>query len=435
MGAAVRPPGRDQTSVFRRFFLTQNHQDYLTNQMTTHYLLACSVSASVRQSVQIKFDDLKLPQSVIETLEKNNTVSLRPNLSNALKNKLDSLRVMQRELYDGYCIHYNDCHFVTASYFESANELIKAIRKEADKANDELKDLWESEFQNWKETAEGILRPLFRDEAEFSLAYEAYLRIFPTRQEYKAPIRVSVLGPLPVSLIKVDKPVEGDATALAAYENQINTAQVLEGAKNNAADKALLISAELLDDLDVRSDTKIGKQQTGGDKKRGSWQITAEKLKLISDSVPGFENLSQLAQRLLQAGIDIQDPDRSVRKEGSKEFFQVQDEIKLELEEICNNRQPSKGLNALQQSLTFSNNYKTLCDRIKSVESSDALNTLIKDVDLELDVYEQRAKQLRKLVQQRQELIGEADEKLDNLLDEVTEDKETSVTASSNIDF
>lgn len=400
--------------------------------MTTHYLLSCSVSANVRQSVQIKFDDLKLPQSVIETLEKNNTVSLRPNLSNALKGKLDSLRVMQRELYDGYCIHYNDCHFVTASYFECANELIKNIRKEADAANDELKDLWESEFQNWKGTAEGILRPLFKDGEEFQLAYEAYLRIFPTRAEYKAPIRVSVLGPLPVSLTKVDQPVEGDLESLAAFENQINTAQVLEAAKNSAADKALLISAELLDDLDVRSETKIGKQQTGGDKKRGSWQITAEKLQLISDSVPGFEILSSLAQRLLQAGIDIQDPDRSVRNKGTEEFFKVQDEIKQELQEICSNRQTSKGLDLLKKSLDMSSTYKTLCERIQTVENPEALELLVKDANLELDIYEQRSKQLRKLITRRQELIGVADENLDKLITSVKDENETTTIEAAD---
>lgn len=403
--------------------------------MTTHYLLSCSVSANVRQSVQIKFDDLKLPQSVIETLEKNNTVSLRPNLSNALKGKLDSLRVMQRELYDGYCIHYNDCHFVTASYFECANALIKNIRKEADAANDELKDLWESEFQNWKETAEGILRPLFKDGEEFQLAYEAYLRIFPTRAEYKAPIRVSVLGPLPVSLTKVDQPIEGDLESLAAFENQINTAQVLEAAKNSAADKALLISAELLDDLDVRSETKIGKQQTGGDKKRGSWQITAEKLQLISDSVPGFEVLSSLAQRLLQAGIDIQDPDRSVRNKGTEEFFKVQDEIKQELQEICSNRQTSKGLDLLKKSLDMSSTYKTLCERIQTVESPEALELLVKDANLELDIYEQRSKQLRKLITRRQELIGVADENLDKLITSVKDESEYSALEVTTADF
>ena len=96
-----------------------------------NYLLSCTISASVRQSIQIKFDDLKLPQSVVDTLEKNNTVSLRPNLSNALKSELDALRVMQRELYDGYCIHFGDTHFVTANYFDAAH----SDRCKQDRAN------------------------------------------------------------------------------------------------------------------------------------------------------------------------------------------------------------------------------------------------------------------------------------------------------------
>ena len=99
--------------------------------MTNHYLLSCSISANIRQSVQIKFDDLKLPASVVDTLKKNNTVSIRPHLSNALKTELDSLRVLQRELYDCYCIHYGDCHFVTDNYFDSANQLIKEIKSAA----------------------------------------------------------------------------------------------------------------------------------------------------------------------------------------------------------------------------------------------------------------------------------------------------------------
>lgn len=389
--------------------------------MTTHYLLSCSVSADVRQSVQIKFDDLKLPQSVIETLEKNNTVSLRPNLSNALKAELDSLRVMQRELYDSYCIHYHDAHFVTANYFEPANDLIKQIRVAAEEANDRLKDLWQSEYDTWATTADGILRPLFSDSDEFKLAYDAYLRLFPTKQEYKSPVRVSVLGPLPVSMLKVSKPIEGDLDSLLAYENQINTQQVLEAARANAADKALLIGAELLDDLDVRSSTKIGKQQTGGDKKRGSWQITAEKLKLISDSVAGFEQLAVLADRLLAAGQAIQASERATRDAGTKEFFAVQEEIRSELTAICDTRDPSKGLEKLQKSLALSSSYKKLCERIQTAETAGSLNLLIKDADLEMDIYAQRAKQLKKLINQRKELIGEAGDNLDELITEVAD--------------
>ena len=66
---------------------------------------------------------------------------------------------------------------------------------------------------------------------------------------------------------RVEKPIDGDLAALMAYENQINTQQVLEAARNNAADKALTISAELLDDLDVRIASKVGRQQTGGNAK------------------------------------------------------------------------------------------------------------------------------------------------------------------------
>jgi hypothetical protein len=402
--------------------------------MTSHYLLTCSISADVRQSVQIKFDDLKLPKSVVETLQKNNTVSLRPNLSNALKAELDALRVMQRELYDGYCIHSGDAHFVTSSYFYLANDLIKQIRVAAKEANDKLKDLWEQEFMAWQQTAEGILRPLFNDSDEYKLAFDAYMKFFPTKEEYRAPIRVSVLGPLPVSMERVEKPIEGDLTSLLAYENQINTQQVLEAAQNNAADKALLMGAELLDDLDVRHVSKIGRQQTGGDKKRGSWQITAQKLKLISDSVSGFEQLTVLADRLLQAGVSLQANDRGERQKGTDEFFAVQDEIRRELTELCENRDPSKGLEALKQSLALSSTYKTLCERIKSAENTNALNLLIKDANIEMDIYAQRSKQLNKLINQRKELINAAGENLDDLISELSNPEETTAP-NQEVDF
>jgi hypothetical protein len=408
--------------------------------MTSHYLLACSISADVRQSVQIKFDDLKLPQSVIETLEQNNTVSLRPNLSNSLKAELDALRVMQRELYDSYCIHYGDSHFVTSNYFQCANALIKDIRKAAEQANERLKDLWKEEFDAWHQTAYNILRPLFKEDDEFRLAHDAYLKLFPTQEEYKAPIRVSVLGPLPVSLEKVDKPIEGDLSSLIAYENQINTQQVLEAARGNAADKALQIGAELLDDLDARSSHKIGRQQTGSNKKRGSWQLTAEKLQLISDSVPGFDKLATLAAELLDAGTRIQADDRATRQKATEDFVNVQQVIRDELEAICNERDESKGLEKLKQSLALSSQYKTLCERINNAENINALNLLVKDANLELDVYAQRSKQLKKLINQRKELIGEAGENLDELICELTKrellpQEESLTTAHAEIDF
>jgi hypothetical protein len=394
--------------------------------MTSHYLLSCAISADIRQSVQIKFDDLKLPQSVVDTLKQNNTVSIRPNLSNALKTELDSLRVLQRELYDCYCIHYGDSHFVTSNYFHDANKLIKQIKAEAKEANEKLAGLWESEFSKWKETTDGILRPLFKDDEEFKLAFDAYMRIFPTKQEYQSPIRVSVLGPLPVSLKKADTPTETTGVEeFIAYENSINTQSILEAAKKQAADKALVIGAELIDDLDCRSAHKIGKQQTGSDKKRGSWEITATKLKLIADSVAGFDNLADLAEQLLESGRNMQHENRGVREKATETFYSVQETIKQELEDICNVRDSSKGLEKLKSSIALSTKYKQLCERIKTAENANVLNLLLPDINLELDIYEQRSKQLKKLLEQRKELIHAAGGAgLDELISEVANTNE-----------
>ena len=373
--------------------------------MTSHYLIACSISADVRQSVQIKFDDLKLPPSVIETLQKNNTVSLGPNLSNALKKELDGLRVLQRELYESYCIHFGDCHFITGPYFFHANALIKEIRDEATASNLKLKGLWEEEYNNWQQTAEGILRPLFNDEQEYQLALAAYNKIFPTKRQYTSPIRVSVIGPLPVSLQEVTEPIQGDLESLCLYENQINTHEVLAAAREGAADKALHVAAELLDDLDSRTLSRIGRQQIGSDRKRGSWQLTAEKLRLISTSVPGFNELSKFADQLLEAGNDIQSSSREVRTEGAKAFHAIQGEIRNELDKICNQRDSSDGLDKLKQSLALSTTYKDLCHRIKGVEDEETLESLIQEANLESDIYTQRSKHLNKLIQQRKELF------------------------------
>jgi len=396
-----------------------------------NYLLSCTISASVRQSIQIKFDDLKLPQSVVDTLEKNNTVSLRPNLSNALKSELDALRVMQRELYDGYCIHFGDTHFVTANYFDEANKLIKQIRAKAKEANERLFGLWESEHGKWRNTVEGFLLPLFKDEMEYKLASDAYMRVFPTLQEYRNPIGVHVVGPLPVSLEIATKPVEGDVQGLLTYENSINTKEVIEAAHANAADKALCLGAELLDDLDVRTVTKVGRQQTGGDKKRGSWQVTAEKLKLISDSVVGFDNLAGLADQLLGAGNAIQSPMRQVREEGCKRFQELQQEIRTELESIVDTRDTSKGLETLQKSLALSNTYTTLCEQIKTAENSNALDLLVKEANIELDIYAQRSKHLNKMIGQRRELISVAGDDLNDLISHI----KTPLTSQPTPDF
>jgi hypothetical protein len=282
--------------------------------------------------------------------------------------------------------------------------------------------MWESESSKWRETTENILRPLFTDEEEYRIAYSAYMKIFPSKEEYRAPIRVSVLGPLPTTLEKVDKPIEGDILGTIAYENSINTEAILEAAKAQAADKALMIGAELIDDLDSRPCEKVGKQQVGSDKKRGSWEIIANKLCLISDSVPGFENLSDLSRKLLEVGKDMSSNVPQLRHKATEKFYTLQETIKQELESICNNRDSSKGLEKLKESLCLSTKSKQLCERIKSAENLNVLNFLTPEVTMELDIYEQRSKHLRKLLDQRRSLVRAASgEALDELIAEIND--------------
>ena len=54
------------------------------------FILHCSVYSSVRQSIQIAFEDYNLPDDVIDTL-KSQAMSIRPLLSNGLKRHLDEL--------------------------------------------------------------------------------------------------------------------------------------------------------------------------------------------------------------------------------------------------------------------------------------------------------------------------------------------------------
>jgi hypothetical protein len=135
------------------------------------FLLHCSVSASVRQSTQIKMADLQLPDTVIDVLEKQQSVSVRPTLSGKLKEFLNLLRIEQRKLYDECTIHNGDVHFLHEDYFEEAMERITKIRSDASNYNEQLNELWLQEYTRWSTTVEGFLEPLFRDDQEgFKLA-------------------------------------------------------------------------------------------------------------------------------------------------------------------------------------------------------------------------------------------------------------------------
>jgi len=397
------------------------------------FLLHCSVSASVRQSTQIKMADLQLPDTVIDVLEKQQSVSVRPTLSGKLKEFLNLLRIEQRKLYDECTIHNGDVHFLHEDYFEEAMERIAKIRSDTSNYNEQLNELWLEEYTRWANTVEGFLEPLFRDDQEgFKLAKEAYLTIFPTKQEFENPIKVFVVGPNPVSMEVSDSKEEHSISTAIQEAAMFNTNEVLEAARDGAADRALAKAAELLDDLDVRVSSKVGERQTGGNKRRGSWQITAETLRLITRHCPGFENLSTLSNDLLDVGVKLQSGSAKVKNEAFKEYAEIKAKIRGELESIVQSRNSSDGLESLKRSLALSGTYRDLLAKITSADNQEQLDQLYHELQVEKDVYHQRAKHLQTLFDQRAELVKAQSANLDDLIDEV---KNIEAESTDELDF
>lgn len=397
------------------------------------FLLHCSVSASVRQSTQIKMADLQLPGSVIDVLEKQQSVSVRPTLSGKLKDFLNLLRIEQRKLYDECTIHNGDVHFLHEDYFEDAMERIAKIRADANSYNGQLNELWLEEYTRWSNTVEGFLEPLFRDDPEgFKLAKEAYLTIFPTKQEFENPIQVFVVGPNPVSMVVSESKEEHSISSAIQEAAIFNTTQVLEAARESAADRALAKAAELLDDLDVRVSSKVGERQTGGTKRRGSWQITAETLQLITRHCPGFESLSKLSNDLLEVGVRLQSDAAKIKNQAFKDYANIKAEIRSELQAIVDSRSSTDGLESLKRSLALSGTYRDLLGKITGAETQEQLDELYHELQIEKDVYQQRAKHLQTLFDQRLELVKAQSVGLDDLIDEV---KSLEADTTNDLDF
>ena len=377
--------------------------------------------------------DLQLPDTVIDVLEKQQSVSVRPTLSGKLKEFLNLLRIEQRKLYDECTIHNGDVHFLHEDYFEEAMQRIAKIRSDASNYNEQLNELWLEEYTRWSNTVEGFLEPLFRDDREgFKLAKEAYLTIFPTKQEFENPIRVFVVGPNPVSMEVSDSKEEHSISTAIQEAAVFNTNEVLEAAREGAADRALAKAAELLDDLDVRVSSKVGERQTGGSKRRGSWQITAETLQLITRHCPGFENLSTLSNDLLDVGVRLQSDTAKVKNQAFKDYADLKTKIREELQSIVESRNSSDGLESLKRSLTLSGTYRDLLAKINSADNQDQLDQLYHELQIEKDVYHQRAKHLQTLFDQKAELVKAQSANLDDLIDEV---KTIEAKSTDDLDF
>ena len=264
------------------------------------------------------------------------------------------------------------------------------------------------------------------------MAKEAYLRLFPTKEEFESPIEVFVVGPNPVSLDTSNVVGDHPLSSAIASAASINTKEVLKAAQEGAADRALAKAAELLDDLDVRISSKIGERQTGSDKRRGSWQITAEGLHLITKHCPGFDQLSTLADKLLEVGKQMSAPLAKDKDVAFQKYNETKVEIRKELERIIETRDSSEGLSALKQSLALSGTYKDLINEIQSANTQEQLDDLKTKLTTETNVYEQRAKHLQKLYDQRNELVKAANFTIDDAIAEV---QEMAVESTADLDF
>jgi len=379
------------------------------------FLIHCSISASVRQSAQIKFKDLNLPEAVVNVLEERYSVPIRSVLSSQLKEFLSDLRTQQRALYDECAINNGDIHFLHADHFDKAMSMISQIRSKAKEYNRRLQDAWSFEFAEWSETVNTLINTMFEEgSTEARMAHGAYMRMFPTKEEFQDAIQVFVVGPNPVSMSVATNP--NDPQARIQEAAFLNTTEVLNAAKEGAADKALNITAQLLDDLDVRAGTKVSDRQTGGSVRRGSWQITAQNLELISKHCVGFEELTNLTRDLLTVGKRLQSASVHERQDVYVEYMNLKDQIKEEAQTIIDNRTSTKGLEALQKSLSLSNTYGDLISAIASTEEIHELEELEKRINLEETIYVQRAKQLKNLFTKRSELLAARNTDIDSLL-------------------
>ena len=390
--------------------------------MTDHiYLLQVAISAKVRQSTTIQFKDLKLPDSVVDAFEKQRAVSVRPVLSSKLKDYLSYLRTEQHKLYEECTINQGDTHFLHGDSFNEAMARIRSIRNKAAEFNSLLNNLWYQEYSQWVTTVDNFLGPLFSEDPDaLKLAKELYLSLFPTKREFENPIQVFVVGPNPVCLTEAQH-ADDHPLANQIFKASLNhTTEVLMAAQEGAADRAFMKAAKLIDDLDVRKATNVSERQTGSVKSRGSWQLLAQELQLISKHCEGFDGVASLAERLLEVGVALQSSVPKTRNEALNQFSEIKRDIRRELDSIVKARNSTKGLEALQKSLYLSGEYSDLLAKIEQVTTQDELDELNGLVEVEKGIYQQRAKELQKTINAKAELLRASSVSFEDTVQEVT---------------
>ena len=375
--------------------------------MSDVFILNCSVFATVRQTIQFKMEDLNLPNQVVETLQQHQAVSIRPQLSNKLSQFLSQLRLDQNRLYSDHCISKAETHFLLAEHFEDAVALIEQMQTRAMHFNDDLSASWCEELANWERMVSNTIEPLFDDENQRALVKAAYLNVFPTQREYAEAIQILVVGPHPVDL-DVAESEEDTLINRIAQTAAVNTSAVYEAAQAGAKDKALERCAILLDDLDTRNAQNISDRQTGGtSNRRGSWEVAAQELSLISSHVPGLNKIAQIAQSLIDHGRSMRDPlaPAADRSRSFESWTNSKKQLKDELKCLVRDSESSQGLQSLHKSLCLSDTYSELKENIQQAQSQEQLDQLAATVDTESAIYKQRIKTLEKLFTKRTEYI------------------------------
>tara|TARA_B100000902_G_scaffold399892_1_gene473395 strand:- start:5969 stop:7180 length:1212 start_codon:yes stop_codon:yes gene_type:complete len=372
------------------------------------FLLSVTVASNVRQTIQFKMKDLQLPSQTVETLEEHGAVSIRPNLSNMLKESLNELRIEQSKIYAEHCISHAETHFLMAHHFEDAMAKIRRMRISLLHMNQSLKGEWYTEMRRWEKMVNKTIEPLFADPVSQELVKAAYMNVFPEKEAFANAIEIQVVGPHPVSLDVAATP--GDTLSeKMAYEAACNTQAVYTAAQKSAKDKACKRFALFLDDLDVRNSTNVGDRQTGGNSdRRGSWEVAAEELNVIADHVPGLETIKLITGTILTQGRRMKNTKLSAheRSEAFTSFTNQRQLLRAELKELVDGAESTEGMQALQTSLSATGEYQTILSDMKVCETEEQLETILLKAETFTLCSNQRVKSIKQAAQRQREFIA-----------------------------
>jgi putative lipoic acid-binding regulatory protein len=135
---------------------------------------------------------------------------------------------------------------------------------------------------------------------------------------------------------------------------------------------------------------------------------------------------------LLDVGVRLQSNSAKIKNQAFNDYANVKAEIRSELQAIVDSRNSTGGLESLKKSLALSGTYRDLLGKITSAENQEQLDELYHELQIEKDVYHQRAKHLQTLFDQRAELVKAQKVSLDDLIDEV---KTIEAETTDDLDF